>query len=1075
MKQRKKEWILCLWKYLFVMGLFLFVAGIASVGAQTQTISGSVYDADGEPLIGVTVSIKGTTVGTITDLDGNFTLSAKVGATVLFKYLGYKDKEVKITGEAMGKIVLENTSLTLDEVVVVGYGTQRKRDVSGAITSVNAKWIEERNPLNVQEALQGAVTGMLVTAASGEPGTNPSVAVRGISTFENDYSPLYVVDGVIMPDISAINPNDIIRMEVVKDAATASIYGARGGSGVILITTKSGAEGKPRISVRYLNTFGTLANKLPQMNREEREIFDNTVVSAGSKNQFQWFKSSNDTVNLQARTSNDYQEIISQVAVRNDAAITLQTGTDKFNVYASLGVLDDKGIILTSYNTRYTGRLKSVYTLSPNVKFTTNVTAGYQVGNSINESSTFYNAIRRPTQSILFFPDGTYVNRYNSNPSGKRNPLGELYDYENITKKYSALVNQIVEIKFANDFTLNGSASVNTVYSDNNTYSGPNIQAGSEADFVKGFDKATETVRFETDVTLESYLRYNKSFNKQHNLEVMAGLSTNHRERVMPAQLTMNNFLIKSEGMRVPQSTELASTAKKTGETEIYASQFGRIAYDYLGRYLFRSSIRRDGSSKFGPGNRWGVFPSASGAWRLSDESFMDWSKSVLTDAKFRVSWGIAGNDRIPNYVWRTTYEVSGTTYSYGGVPGAFPSSIYGNKLLKWESDEQINYGLDMTFLNGRVSVAADYYIKNSKDLLWQENVPSELGYGSRYINIGSIRNRGVELSITAYPVDNKDWTWSTTVNWTKNKQKITALAEEEAFVYKNNWWVEVGRPTGEFYGYRQLGIYQYDASNAYTEDYKTRLIPVFERDAYGNVLITKSGGPQLIGYQYPDGRDYGWTSDGTGNQVYKMRYSETATFVGGDVIWEDVNHDGVIDGADKQVLANAQPDWYAGWLNSVKYKNFTLNLNFYASWGGTIYNQLLYDLSKYGDNTSNADPRGVVQGWRYQGQITDWYVPGNNARSSENSRSLNSFYLEDASFIRLQTVRLAYQLNSKIANMLKLQNLQVYIYGNNIATWTNYRGYDPEISTGGVLDPGADNQKYPKKREYGFGLNLSF
>ncbi|MDR1809844.1 MAG: SusC/RagA family TonB-linked outer membrane protein, partial [Prevotella sp.] len=507
-------------------------------GLQAQTVSGSVYDANGEPLISVTVSVKGTTAGTMTDIDGNFKLAAKSGATILFKYLGYKDKEVKVTGATLGRIVMDDSSSSLDEVVVVGYGTQRKRDVSGAISSVTAKWIEERNPLNVQEALQGAVAGMLVTAASGEPGTEASIAVRGISTFENDYGPLYVVDGVIMNDISSINPNDIIRMEVVKDAATASIYGARGGSGVVLITTKSGAEGKPKITVRYLNTYGTLANKLPQLNREEREIFDNTVVSASSKNQFQWFKSSNDTVNLQARTSNDYQEIISRVAVRNDATISMQTGTDKFSVYASLGVLDDKGIILTSYNTRYTGRLKSIYTLSPSVKFTTNVTAGYQVGNSINEGSTFYNAIRRPTQSILYFPDGTLVNRYESNPSGKRNPLGELYDYENITKKYSALLNQIVEIKFAKYFTLNGSASANIVYSDNNTYSGPNIQAASADDLQKGVDKGTETVKFATDVLLESYLRYSRSFNRQHNLEVMAGLSTQQKESVMPAQLT---------------------------------------------------------------------------------------------------------------------------------------------------------------------------------------------------------------------------------------------------------------------------------------------------------------------------------------------------------------------------------------------------------------------------------------------------------------------------------------------------------------------------------------------------------
>jgi TonB-linked SusC/RagA family outer membrane protein len=1074
MIQKRKKWMLCLWKYPFVMGLFLVVTGMA--GVQAQTVSGSVYDTQSEPLIGVTVSVKGATAGTMTDIDGNFTLSAKTGATILFRYLGYKDKEVKVAGAAMGKIVMEDSASDLDEVVVVGYGTQRKRDITGAITSVDSKLIEARNPVNVSEALQGVVAGALITATSGEPGTEANIVIRGLSTFEGGTGPLYVVDGVIMENIQALNPSDIMRMEVLKDGASTSMYGARAANGVILISTKSGADGKPKINIRYLNSYSTLANKLPQMNREEREIFDNTVVSASGKNQFQWFKSSNDTVNLQARTSNDYQEIISRMAVRNDATISMQTGTDKLNVYASLGLLDEKGIILTSYNQRYTGRVKAIYTVSPNVKFTTNITGGYQMGNFINEGSTFYTAIRRPTQSILYFPDGTLVNRYESNPSGKRNPLGELYDYKNETTTYSGLFNQGVEINFAKYFTLNGQVSANLRYADNITYSGPNIQAASADDLNKGVDKGTEKVTFRTDYLAESYLRFNRSFNEQHNVEVMAGLSTQTISTMTPYTI-MANYLIKSDEMAVPHATESASSEEKKGETKIMASQFGRVSYDWMGRYLFRASIRRDGSSSFGPENRWGVFPSVSGAWRLSDEVFMDWSKPVLNDAKFRISWGQAGNDQIGYYDWRTMLDVSATTYSYGGVPGVYPQSMLGNKELKWETTTQTNYGLDLTFLDGRVSFSADYYIKATDDLLNREQLPSELGYTERRINVGSIENRGIELSVTAYPVDNKDWAWSTTINWTRNKNKVTSLYGD-AYVYKDNYWVEAGKSAGNFYGYNYQGVYRYDVSNAWTEDYKTRLIPVFERDAYNNVIINKSGQPTLVGYQYPDGRDYGWTPDGTGNPVYAITYGSDASkaaYKGGDVIWEDVNHDGVIDGSDKKILGNAQNDWYAGWSNTVRYKDFTLNFNIYASWGGLIYNALLYDLSKYGDNTSNADPRGVVQGWRYQGQITDWYAPGNNARPSSNNRSLSSFYLEDASFIRLQTLRLAYQLPSKLAETVKLQSLQAYVYGNNLATWTNYRGYDPEITTGGVLNPNTDNQKYPKKREFGFGLNLTF
>ncbi|GHV25417.1 hypothetical protein FACS1894176_03840 [Bacteroidia bacterium] len=1046
-----------------------------------MTVNGSVYDTNGEPLIGVSVSVKGTTAGAVTDLDGNFKVDAKQGSTILFKYIGYKEKEVKVGSvPALGRIVLEDSSSELDEVVVVGYGTQRKRDIAGSITSVDAKMIEQRNPVNVQDALQGSVAGMLVTQVSGEPGTEASVTIRGLSTFESGTSPLYVVDGVIMSDISAINPSDITRIEVLKDAASASIYGARGANGVVIISTKSGAEGKPRITARYLQSYSSIANTLPQLNREEREIFDNTVVSAGQKNQFQWFKSSNDTVNLQARTSNNYQEIISQIAVRNDASVSMQTGTDKLNVYASLGLLDETGIILTSWNKRYTGRAKVVYNVYPNVKFTTNVTGGFQNRNAISEGNTFYQAIRRPTQSILYFPDGTLVNRYESNPSGKRNPLIELFEYKNETATYSGQLYQGVEIKFAKYFTLNGSASASLSYADNVVYQGPGTAAGSLDAVKNGDDKGSRKITFRTDYLGETYLLYHRLFNKVHNVEVMAGLSAQKKTGLNPLDVSMANFLIKGEDMQVPQMLRNPLTIKLTGEPETYASQFGRVSYDYKGRYIFRSSIRRDGSSKFGPGNQWGIFPSISGAWRLSDEFFMDWAKPILTDAKFRLSYGSSGNDGIPNFAYRTAFKGSSADGYAGIAAGVYPDTRLGNLDLKWETTTQTNYGLDLTLLDGKVSFTADYYIKATSDLLNREPIPSELGYTERFINWGGVENKGIELSVTAYPVDNKDWTWSTTVMWTKNKQKITELPTEP-YAYSPTgsyatWWVEEGMPTGQFYGYKSHGVYAYDASNAYTPDYKTRLTPVFERDPYGNVVITKSGGPQVIAYKYPDGRDYGWNPEGTGNPINKMIKGGGSAFTGGDVIWDDYNHDGVIDFADKQVLANAQPQWFGSWNNTLRWKEFTLNVNIYTSWGGTVYNYLLFQMSSYGDNTSNSDPRAVVQGWRYQGQQTEWYAPGGKqARTTENERTLNSCYLEDATFIRLQSLRLSYQLNANIAKMLKLQNVQVYGYGNNLATWTNYRGYDPEISTGGVLNPGEDNNKYPKKRELGFGVNLTF
>lgn len=1071
---RKKVFHLFNWKYSITLGIFLLMFGITNAFGQKITVRGGVVDDKGDPLIGAGVTIKNTTTGTMTDSNGEFRLDVEMGNVLAIKYLGFQNLELKVTKHDLGRIVLVEDLNTMDELVVVGYGTQRKRDIAGSITSISEKVLEQRAPTNVMAGLQGEVAGLQITSVSGEPGADSEIVIRGLSTFKSGTKPLYVVDGVIVTSETfyALNPTDITNIQVLKDAASMSIYGSRAANGVILVTTKSGDIGKPRVSVRYLNSYGTLANKLPQLNREEREIFESTVQSAASRNQFQWFRSSNDSLSLSAQTSNDYQKVISQTAVRHDATITMQTGTDKLNIYTSLGVLDDKGIILTSYAKRYTARLKAIYAVSPFIKFTSNISGSYQNGNNISEGQTFYNAIRRPTQSIIYFPDGSLVAAYESNPSGKRNPLIELFYRKNIYNRYQALFNQGVEIKFLKYFTLNSQASANIQYSDRLQYTGPFTQT-SRTNAESGVDNGRRSYGFNTDILLESYLIFSKSFDNKHNVEAMAGISANKESFFTPANISMNNFLIKNENMYVPQATTLPSTASVDGSYKNSASQFGRVAYDYLGRYIFRASVRRDGSSVFGEVNRWGIFPSTSAAWRLSDEFFMDWAKPALDDAKIRISWGKAGNDQIGYYDARTMFQVSVTPYTYGAVPGVFPRNMLGNPLLKWETTTQTNVGTDLSFFRGRLNITGDYYVKSTSDLLMDEKLPSELGYSERVVNIGAVQNKGVEISINATPVQTRNWRWETTVNWTRNRQKVLEIAGD-AYAESNDWWVEAGKPTGNFYGYKNLGIYRYDASNAYTQDYQTRLIPVFARDQYGNVIITKSGGPELTGYQYPDGTDYGWKPDGTGNQVYAlMKGSEK--FKGGDVIWDDYNHDGIIDAGDKQILGNAQSDWYAGWNNMVRYKNFSLNFNVYMNWGGMIYNALLYDLTRYGDNTSNADPRGVIQGWRYQGQITNWYAPGNNIRSTENGRSLNSQYLEDASFIRIQNVRLTYQLPVKTIKFVQIQSLQMFGYVNNLATWTNYRGYDPEFYTGSVLTPGKDTQKYPKKREFGFGVNLSF
>ncbi|GFZ41098.1 MAG: TonB-dependent receptor [Bacteroides nordii] len=1049
-----------LWKFMLFVGLLL--GGTSQLYAQQSQVTGSIVDAEGEAMIGVSVKVKGASHGTISDMDGHFKLSVQQGQTLVFSYMGYITQDIKWKGQSTLKIVMHEDAKALDEVVVVGYGTAKKANLSGAAVNVDAAKIEQKQPVNVMDALQGEVPGVQITAVSGAPGAGSSIRIRGVSTFEaGGTEPLYVVDGVIVESIDHINANDIKSLDILKDASSTSIYGARAANGVIIITTKSGESGKPRIDVRYLNSYGVLSNTLPQLNRAEREIFANTIQSVAGKNPFAMFKSNNDSVNIQGTTSNNYQDVISQTAVRHDVNVSISGGSDKVRTMTSIGYLDDKGIILTSYAKRFTGRTKVDYEPYKFLKFTTNINVTYRKQNNISEGSVFYNAIRRPTESILYYPDGTLVPAYGSSPSGKRNPIQELLERTDETTTYEGQLSEIMELSFLKHFKFVGKATVSLSHADRKQYASPNVNKTKREEVEAGWDKGSDRTIWKKNYLIDGYLDYAQTFKQAHNVHVMIGGSI---EDKMSRTTLMESEKYLNKNMLVPQASTLTGYSI-TGNGNSMVSMFGRVNYDYYGRYIVEGSVRRDGSSRFGSENRYGVFPAASAAWRFSDEFFMDWSRSVLTDGKIRASWGINGNDRVSDYDTYTLYAVD-PDYSYNGVTGVIPKSSVGNAYLKWEETKQTNIGLDLTFFDGRLTFTGDYYVKKTTGLFNNDAIPTEIGFNSMRVNAGSVKNEGFEFNISATPVRIRNFSWYTSFNWSKNKNTILSIVGEPRD-FETNWWIEPGMAAGNFYGYRHLGVYAYDADNAYDEGYKNRLIPVFKRDQYNNVVINKVGGPEVLGYTYADGTKYE-------GEIYQMKASGVVC-KGGDVIWEDKDHSGNIDAGDKQILGNAQAKWYAGWNNTLKYKDFTLNFSFYMSHGGLIYNSLLRDLTSYGDNTSNPAPCGILQGWRYQGHITNWFTPGQNARTTENNRTLSSNYLEDASFIRLQNVRLSYQLPSVYAKKAYLQSAQIYIYGSNLLTWTNYRGYDPEITTGGVLNPGNDSQKYPKKREFGFGVNVSF
>jgi TonB-linked SusC/RagA family outer membrane protein len=477
------------------------------------------------------------------------------------------------------------------------------------------------------------------------------------------------------------------------------------------------------------------------------------------------------------------------------------------------------------------------------------------------------------------------------------------------------------------------------------------------------------------------------------------------------------------------------------------------------------ATIRRDGSSVFGATNRWGNFPSVSVGWRLSDEKFMDRFKGVLTDAKVRASWGTTGNQGIGDYDAAQQFVFG--SYFYNGVSGVRTNSRMGNGSLKWEQTIQTDLGLDLTFLGGRISFTGDYYKKVTSDLLYDDPLPYEIGFSKARVNRGGIQNVGVELMLTAYPIRTKDFSWQSSLNWATVKNTITSLPTD---YIDDIWSVEQGKEAGNFYGYKYLGIYQYDQSNAYSEDYSVRLIPQFQKDAQGNVVIEKNMEPVLLGYTTPDGKPY------TG--VVKQLTTNGVVSQGGDVIWQNLPdskgvYNGDIGNEDRQFLGHGQPRWSMGWSNYFTYKQFSLSFNFYGNFGGSIYNQNRRNLASFSNSNTTPDSYFIQNMWKYPGQITDSYRGGD--KKADNMRRGGSQYLEDGSFVRLQSVRFGYRLPEKLSNKVAMKVLNVYIYGNNLLTWTDYTGFDPEVAQNSVLKPGDDTGRYPRRRELGMGVNITF
>lgn len=1026
--------------------LFLFSS---SLFAQNVRVGGTVKDDKGNKLSGVSVKIKGATGGTTTDTSGMFSLSVPSDHSVLVvSSVGYIDKEVTVNGKSIVNVTLAEKPNNLDEVVVIGYGqTQKKRDVGGAISSVSNKQIQERQPVNLFDALQGQAAGVLIMNDNGEPGAQGSIQIRGANTFTADgNTPLYVVDGVITDNGAAINPNDIERIEILKDAASASIYGARSAAGVILITTKKGREGKPRLDVQYSKIYGWLAHHIQAANASElryyRKIQNGNL--SGSSGSF------TDSLNPSFNSDNDYQFLLlGNRADRDDIKMSVSGGQKALTYFGSLNYINDQGIALNTWNKSVQSRINTELQASSKFKYSTNLSFYWSYGNFTSINNSLRPVFDRASYLPVYNPDGTLTSYLNS----KRNPVANALLEDNTRETMKAQMNHQIDFQITKDlkFTTSFNAQLTN-------YTGFYFQPRFlDANGVQNIGRNDVNRNFMW--LLQGFLNYNKRFG-DHNISALLGAEKD-RVKEDDTHLEGKNFVI--ETAHYVKGAFMSNLTLQTydGSAVSTASAFGRINYNYKERYILQGTYRRDASSRFGPDNAIGNFFSGSFAWRFSDENFMNWSRGFLTDGKLRFSWGQTGNDRVGNYDWQQIVNQANT--SYNGVPGASVSTNFGNSGLGWEATEQKNAGLDLTMFKGKLSLVTDYYIKTTHNLLYSQPLPSQVGYYTTKVNIGTIETRGLEFQVNSTPYSSKNFTWNLNGNIAFERGRIKSLAGGQPFIV-GKWYIEPGGRIGNFYGWKRLGIYSSDAANAYDKN-GNKLTPVGLTIVPGstprNSTVTVSG-YQLNGKPYTD-------------SVYR-KTGNGLVLLGGDAEWQDLNNDGVIDDQDRQILGNAQPDYYLGVINTFTYKNFSLNVIVNATIGGKVYNSFKQGLTNNSSSNGPALPEAIYGAWVAQGQegATYPYFPDKDTRGSQRG-SGNSYFLEDGSFIRLSSARLSYRFTPKLARKAFMNSASVYVYGTNILTWTNYTGYDPEFSSTNALQVGDDNGRYPKRRELGLGLNVQF
>jgi len=1009
--------------------LLCVVFGAVSALAQNITISGSVTSAtDGEPMIGVTVMVKGTSIGTATDIDGNYVLrNVPSNGQLSFSYVGFEKVDEKIGGRSTINVVMKENSTVLDEYVVVGYGTVKRSDLTSSISTVKGDEITEVTVGNAMDALQGKVSGVQI-ASGGGPGNSPKVIIRGV-TSSNNSNPLYVVDGVPLntDNINFINNNDIESMEVLKDASASAIYGTRASNGVIIITTKKGKAGKTSVDVSASVGWQHINKPKIAYADEYEKVFKQRY--ANDDRTAPW---NSPYYDYSASDGTDWwNEVVNSAALVQNYSVGVRGGNDKFVYSFSVGYFNNHSQFDYGYWDKVNVRLNTEYTFNQYLKVGLDIAPNME--NWEDTPNLFGDAMAMDPTTPVFVDEAKWdlTNPYNNYQRSYNNqtwnPAGKLARMDIHTTKYQVLMNPYIQITPIKQLVFRTQFGVNAWYQ---RADGFDYAFHIDALEMSAKNKAYRNVSDGLNWSWTNTLTYMDTFADKHNLTVMGGFTA---ERF--ANYWLNGSRQDIPGMSETLHEVHAGTGDQfaDGNTEYttLASALGRIMYNFDERYYLTASIRADGSSRFPKGNKWATFPSVSVAWRLSNEAFMENTRSWLDNAKIRLGWGKVGNQTIGNGAYMSTLN-SGVNYVFGSTPTRYPATIMGsmgNPSLRWETVEDIDFGIDATFLNNRLTFSFDLFQKKSHDMLYAKQSQLIMGLptwmGALTQNIGSMRARGWELALNwrdqvgdfRYDLGLQlSMTQNKAIKFTGDGPILTGSGLPESIIRN-----EDNALISRFYGYQTAGLFQ-----TWDDVYN-------HTDERGNLI-------------QPDAQP-------------------------GDLIFIDRNHDGQLNENDKTFIGNPYPDLTMGLNMSFYYKNFDLTANFYGTFGNDIFNLQRQRYS--GASGSNVYAGTFEKCWHGEGTSNEYPRLSYNDLNQNYTR-VSDFFVEDGSYLRCKLLTLGYTIPEHLLNGMALR---FYFSCQNLFTITKYTGMDPErpFYDGNVIETGIDHTNYPTPRTYLFGVDFKF